>query len=1302
MKKRIIKVVTAWALVLCMTFPTIMSVQAQDDVVGEAIEKEAFMVQHHSLIDRYRGTNFIAPESPDANYLFAGWYQDKDCETAYGTDKTTGAAYAKFVHKDVLGVKAQLVSGTNFSTEVADIRFVSTVDSLSYQEVGFDFVIYGKPFHYASDEVYHTLYAINNAGTVLEEYTPDLFHNSSSYFFACTVRSVNNTSFDSEIQATPYWITLDGTKVTAASVTKSISNGYMFKAMDADAELESKISSSDDAFQGGTVRSKYYYLVSSNTEGTKISKLTRNTDATAWNPTPDKESTLSVSDVKDIAYNMTEKLLVMVSGSDSERTITLINRNDLTETTSANITTTTVSLAIESMEHNMNHNKYVVMLDDGSLKILNADFTQTSVVTTVPEALTGYTAQSATADDSYLYQAFSKKENETISNVIAVYDWDGTYVTKIDTTLANCEITNIDIVDNTIYVACATDTGIKIYNIDILRTFDITYVMDGGTNAPANPSGYTVNSDTITLSDPTKEGYEFMGWEEKYMFSLSEVQWNKGFVVEADGNTPVTENPTWPNAWYSEPIYLTTGAKYTLIGENLPVHRWRMFEDDTLENGATRTEDYVEVTDHPYAVLVFKTALSDEQKDSLKIQVETLHPTLSYSDENNKTQKIELDNWTKGFIDTSKPWSESVLHGNEITTSGWGNAVYSQLIEVKAGVTYTLSKMIDTERRVRFIPVDDTENVVNLNISNSKFTPAEDGTVCVLAKSVKISMKNWKDEITIESGSIGDRMYTANWVRNSFKVQYDANGGSGSMEDSIHVFGTENSLAENTYTKEGYGFTGWNTAMDGTGTAYAAGQTIQDLTLDESITLYAQWSPLYTIEYAYGEGAIAPEIENPTSYTIKSESFTLNQPTRPGYTFVGWKETLYVQNWIDGSIGNDGKPSTISGENNPKHTDPIYIKLNNSEGEMFTVNVPGLTDFVGTRVRVQYDTGTNNNIFTGSTGTEQWRFPVNNDGHIELLIYKGLGEADLQNATLIRDTSQEITVPQGSTLNRKYEAVWQGNSYTVAYDSNGADGDMENSNYVYGTAKKLNANVFTRDNGYAFTGWNTKADGTGDTYANEASVKNLTTEAGGTVTLYAQWTNQDVYTITYDLDGGTLVDGESNPTLYAKTTEVFTLKTPIKDGATFVGWEETILLDESSWNIGFLEESGAVTNSKAGYPDAVHSKYIYLKKDITYTINGDITKWTDYDATTNPNGVGLRVRGFNLDGTKIQNLMTGTTKAPYKAPSNRYISVMFINGCEETIRNGVTITSDDTSGVINKFTTGNRTYKAIWKDEVLP
>jgi uncharacterized repeat protein (TIGR02543 family) len=42
-------------------------------------------------------------------------------------------------------------------------------------------------------------------------------------------------------------------------------------------------------------------------------------------------------------------------------------------------------------------------------------------------------------------------------------------------------------------------------------TYDITYVMDGGTNG-SNPSGYTIETSTITLSDPIKEGHTFGGW----------------------------------------------------------------------------------------------------------------------------------------------------------------------------------------------------------------------------------------------------------------------------------------------------------------------------------------------------------------------------------------------------------------------------------------------------------------------------------------------------------------------------------------------------------------------------------------------------------------------------------------------------------------------------------------------------------------------------------------------------------------------------------------------------------------------
>ena len=94
-----------------------------------------------------------------------------------------------------------------------------------------------------------------------------------------------------------------------------------------------------------------------------------------------------------------------------------------------------------------------------------------------------------------------------------------------------------------------------------------------------------------------------------------------------------------------------------------------------------------------------------------------------------------------------------------------------------------------------------------------------------------------------------------------------------------------------------------------------------------------------------------------------------------------------------------------------------------------------------------------------------------------------------------------------------------GSSYTyywykhVTFDANGGTGSMgqlqiENS----GT---LTANTFTRS-GYTFAGWNTKADGSGIPYTNEA-VMTATSSDKGLVTLYAQWTKNEV-TLTDGVD----------------------------------------------------------------------------------------------------------------------------------------------------------------------------------------
>ena len=86
----------------------------------------------------------------------------------------------------------------------------------------------------------------------------------------------------------------------------------------------------------------------------------------------------------------------------------------------------------------------------------------------------------------------------------------------------------------------------------------------------------------------------------------------------------------------------------------------------------------------------------------------------------------------------------------------------------------------------------------------------------------------------------GDITLYAQWEKAvNYAITYDANGGTGTMSEQSIVGGVEATLTENTFTREGYVFTGWNTATDGTGTAYADGAKVR---FDAGTTLYAQWA----------------------------------------------------------------------------------------------------------------------------------------------------------------------------------------------------------------------------------------------------------------------------------------------------------------------------------------------------------------------------------------------------------------------------------------------------------------------------
>jgi len=77
-------------------------------------------------------------------------------------------------------------------------------------------------------------------------------------------------------------------------------------------------------------------------------------------------------------------------------------------------------------------------------------------------------------------------------------------------------------------------------------------------------------------------------------------------------------------------------------------------------------------------------------------------------------------------------------------------------------------------------------------------------------------------------------------------ISFNANNGTGTMYPDTVLDGENYTIKANAFTRTGWIFTGWNTAANGTGTAHAAGATINNVNAD--ITLFAQWEQItYTL-----------------------------------------------------------------------------------------------------------------------------------------------------------------------------------------------------------------------------------------------------------------------------------------------------------------------------------------------------------------------------------------------------------------------------------------------------------------------
>lgn len=94
------------------------------------------------------------------------------------------------------------------------------------------------------------------------------------------------------------------------------------------------------------------------------------------------------------------------------------------------------------------------------------------------------------------------------------------------------------------------------------------------------------------------------------------------------------------------------------------------------------------------------------------------------------------------------------------------------------------------------------------------------------------------DEQTYIASSNSELTLYAQWERNTAIVTFNANGGTGEMTPQTFTIGVAQALSTNSFTRENCIFLGWNTVQDGSGATYSE---MQEITIEENITLYAQW-----------------------------------------------------------------------------------------------------------------------------------------------------------------------------------------------------------------------------------------------------------------------------------------------------------------------------------------------------------------------------------------------------------------------------------------------------------------------------
>ena len=350
--------------------------------------------------------------------------------------------------------------------------------------------------------------------------------------------------------------------------------------------------------------------------------------------------------------------------------------------------------------------------------------------------------------------------------------------------------------------------------------------------------------------------------------------------------------------------------------------------------------------------------------------------------------------------------------------------------------------------------------------------------------------------VTIPTGSTGDKAYTANWQVIEYTITLDTNGGPNVSPIKYTV---EDSFTLPYPLRPGYEFAGWT--LDGSGMLPATTLIIYYGTTGD-LHYKAEWRLAeYTINMDLNGGSGKEKVV----YTITDEDFELPTPTRNGYEFVGWKgEGITTpQRIVKIPKGSTGNKAYTANWKVIQYTIITLLEGGNAGSSGAYVYTVEETFTLPTPTRTGY-------TFWGWTG----------EG--------------------ITTPQPNVTIPKGSTGDKTYIENWVETGYTITLDLNGGSG-KEKVIYTM-TDEDFELPTPTR-NGYEFVGW------TGERITTPQTSVKIPKGSTGNKAYTANW-KVIRYTITLVTNGGAVIASIR----YTVEDSVTLPIPPERPGYEFAGW----------------------------------------------------------------------------------------------------------------------------------------------------